>query len=312
MLTSYVSLAVFAMGAAAIPGNMPSADRNPFEGSYPFIPAGSSSVQDDEGMSNPVPAYMVAMEAVEKAQAGTYNNPTPIQQAAPSSIQFHPETAVAEPAFEPAAQALEEKPQPATQPQSDDKQEFDAPMSPPSAPALNDPIPPIPEFAVPSSMSSVIAYVKPSPTFSAVYEYSSSMSIMVSVPTSLSMAPVVVEAAPSSESMPMDTVPVTILPMPVQSIVKSAMAKPSGFTTRPIVKAPTPTNIHEQHLAAMSTSSSIVHGTPSSSATPSPSAHVADEVVNMLDGIPVVGDLLKSSGSDGRGVLGGLGLGGIL
>ena len=305
MLTSYVSLAVFAMGAAAIP-NMPSADGNPFEGTFPFIPTGSSSVENDEGMSNPVPAYMAAMQAVEQAQAGTYNNPTSIQQAAPLSMPFHPATPVAEPALEPAAQALEEKPQPATQPESDGKQEFDAPMSQPSAPALNKPIPPIPEYAVPSSMTSVIAHVKPSPAFSAVYEYSSSMSIMVSVPASSSMAPMVVEAGPSSESMPMEMAPVTILPMPVQSIVQSAMAKPSSFTTRPIVmKAPTPTyvavasrstNIHEKHLAAMSASSSVVHATSSSSAAPSPSAHVADEAADLLGNLPLLGDLIKSLG----------------
>lgn len=317
MLASYVSLAVFAMGATAIP-NMPSANGNPFEGSFPFMPSGSSSVEDDDGMSNPVPAYMAAMQAVEQAQAGTYNNPTPIQQAAPSLMPFQPATPVAEPALEPAAQALEEKPQPATQqemaqpaapkPESDDKQEFDAPMSQPSAPALNNPIPPIPEYAVPSSMSSVIAHVKPSPAFSAVYEYSSSMSIMVSVPVSTSMAPIVVEAAPSSESMPMEMAPVTILPTPAQSIVQTAMAKPSSFTTRPIVKTPTPTyvavashsaNIHAQHLASMYASSSIVHASQSSSATPSPSAHVADEAANMLSTIPVLGPLLSSLGGVG-------------
>lgn len=317
MHTSYVSLAVFAMGAAAVP-DMPKANGNPFEGSFPFMPTGSSSVEDDDGMSNPVPAYMAAMQAVEQAQAGAYNNPTPIQQAAPSSMPFHPETPVAQPAPEPAAQPVEQMSQPVPQPEmaqpvapkpeSDDKQEFDAPMSQSSAPALNNPIPEIPEYAVPSSISSMLAHVKPSPAASAVYEYSSSMSIMVSVPASSSMAPMVVQTAQASESMPMEMAPVTILPMPVQSVVQTPMAKPSSFTTRPIVKAPTPTypavaahstNIHEQHLAAMSASASNVHATPSSSATPSPSAHVADETANMLSNIPILGGLISKLGGLG-------------
>lgn len=312
MHTSYVSLAVFAMGAAAVP-NMPKPGSNPFDGStFPFMPSGTSAVEDDDGMSNPVPAYMAAMEAVEESQGGAYNNPTPIQQAAPSSMPFQPKTPVAQIAPEPVAQPIEEAPQPAPMPEkaqpvqpkpaTDDNQEFDAPMMQPSVPALENPIPAIPDYAVPSSMTSVIAHVKPSPAFSAVYEYSSSMSIMVSVPASSSMAPMIIQATPAPESMPMEMAPVTIIPMPVSSAVQTPMAKPSSFITRPII---TPTsltvpkpeahslNIHEQHLASMSASSSVMHATPSSSATPSPSANVADDPTSMLSKVPILGGLLS-------------------
>jgi hypothetical protein len=337
MHTSYVSLAVFAMGAAAVP-NMPKPNGNPFGGStFPFMPSGSSSVEGDDGMSNPVPAYMAAMEAVESAQAGAYSNPTPPQQAGPSSKPYQPETPIAQVAPEPIAQPAEQAPQPApiaeeaqpiqpnpvepkpvapkpdsddnpefdAKPASDDNQEFDVPMSQPSAPALENPIPAIPEYALPSSMSSVVAHVKPSPAFSEVYEYSSSMSIMVSMPASSSMAPLVIQATPAPESMPMEMAPVTINTMPVQSVVQTSMAKPSSFTTRPIVALTSPTvtkptahsaNIHEQHLSSMSARSSVMHATESSSATPSPSAHVVEDAASMLGKIPVVGGLLSTLG----------------
>lgn len=323
------------MGAAAVP-NMPKAAGNPFEGSFPFMPSGSSSVQDDAGMSNPVPAYMAAMQAVEEARAGAYNNPAPTQQAAPSSMPFQ-ETPVAQPVAEaipqPIAQPIEEVPQPMAQPvaqpvaqpaqpaqpkpvepkpaapkpASDDNQEFDAPMAQPSAPSLNNPIPETPEYAVPSSMSSVVAHVKPSPAFSAVYEYSSSMPIMVSVPASSSMAPLVIVATPAPESTPVEMAPVTINPMPVQSIAQTPIVKPSSFITRPILKAPATTSIavpkpaahsadiHEQHLASMAASSSVMHATPSSSATPTPSAHV-DDATGIFSHAPLVGDLLAGLG----------------
>ncbi|KAJ5370564.1 uncharacterized protein N7496_006656 [Penicillium cataractarum] len=278
MHTSYVSLVVFAMGAAAVP-NLPKAAGNPFEGSFPFMPSGSSSVEDGDSMSNPVPAYMAAMQAVEEAQAGEYNNPAPTQQAVPSSMPFQ-ETPVAQPA--------------APKPESDGNQEFDAPMAQPSAPSLNNPIPEIPDYAVPSSMSSVVAHVKPSPAFSAVYEYSSSMSIMVSVPASSSMAPIVIVATPAPESMPVEMAPITINPMPVQSIVQTPIAKPSSFTTRPILKASA--NIHGQHLASMAASSSVMHATPSSSATPTPSAHVVDDPSGILSKVPLLSGLLSGLG----------------
>lgn len=318
MHTSYVSLAVFAMGAAAVP-NMPKPGGNPFDGStFPFMPSGSSAVEDDDGMSNPVPAYMAAMEAVEQAQGGAYNNPTPIQQAAPSSMPFRPETPIAQVAPEPAAQPVEEalqtapmpekaqpaQPMPVTpKPASDDNQAFDAPMMQPSAPALENPIPAIPDYAVPSSMSSVAAHVKPSPAFSAVYEYSSSMSIMVSVPASSSMAPLILQATPAPESVPMEMAPVTIVPMPVSSAAQTPMAKPSSFTTRPIITptsltVPKPAahsaNIHEMHLASMSASSSVMHATPSSSATPSPSANSVNDATSMLSKVPILGGLISS------------------
>lgn len=318
MHTSYVSLAVFAMGAAAVP-NMPKPDGNPFDGStFPFMPTGSSAVEGDDGMSNPVPAYMAAMEAVEEAQGGAYNNPTPIQQAAPSSIPFQPQTPVAQIAPEPVAQPVEEAPQPASMPEkaqavqpmpvtpkpaNDDKQAFDAPMMQPSAPAQENPIPAIPDYAVPASMSSVVAHAKPSPAFSAVYEYSSSMSIMVSVPASSSMAPMIIQATPAPEPMPMEMAPVTIIPMPVSSVAQTPMAKPSSFTTRPIVTptslaVPKPAahsaNIHEMHLASMSASSSVMHATPSSSATPSPTANTVNDATSMLSKVPIVGGLISS------------------
>lgn len=81
MHTSYLSLAVFALGAAAAP-SFPKPNGDPFAGSFPFFPSGSSSSSDeDSGLSNPVPAYMAAMEAVQSAQSGAYNTPKPTQAA---------------------------------------------------------------------------------------------------------------------------------------------------------------------------------------------------------------------------------------
>lgn len=75
MHTSYLSLAVFALGAAAAP-SFPKPNGDPFAGSFPFFPPGSSSTSDEDGgLSDPVPAYMAAMEAVHSAQAGAYSTP---------------------------------------------------------------------------------------------------------------------------------------------------------------------------------------------------------------------------------------------
>jgi hypothetical protein len=90
--------------------------------------------------------------------------------------------------------------------------------------------------------------------------------------------------------------------MPVSSVVQTPIAKPSSFTTRPIVTStsltvPKPAahsaNIHEMHLASMSASSSVMHATPSSSATPSPSANAVNDASSMLSKLPIVGGLLS-------------------
>ncbi|CEJ58845.1 hypothetical protein PMG11_07491 [Penicillium brasilianum] len=280
MHTSYVSLAVFAMGAAAVP-NMPKTPSNPFEGSFPFMPSGAST-GDDDGMSNPVPAYMAAMQTVEEVQTGSYSNnnnkPAPI------------------------AQPVQAKPA------SDDNQEFNAPMALPSAPSMNDLIPESLEDAAPSSLSSVNAQVKPSPAFSAVYEYSSSMSIMVSVPSaSSSMAPLVILATPAPESMPVEMAPVTVNPVSVQSIVQTPVATLSSFITRPILKAPVTSivvpkieahsaEIHEQHIVSQIASSSVLHAAASSSATATASADAVEDATNVLSKIPLLGGLLGGLG----------------
>ena len=65
MHISYVSLAIFAIGAVAAPSYpRPDADSNVF-GSFPFMPMGSSAVDDDDSMENPVPVAMAAFVAAE-------------------------------------------------------------------------------------------------------------------------------------------------------------------------------------------------------------------------------------------------------
>ncbi|KAJ5160259.1 uncharacterized protein N7482_007263 [Penicillium canariense] len=337
MHPSYVSLAIFAMGAAAAAPSFPKADSDPFEGSFPFMPSGSSSVEGDDGLSDPVPAYMDAMQAVQAAEAGAYS-PAPTHQVV--AKPFHPKKLTAQPVAEPAQQAPQQAEQPvqaqpiapkpaapkpvAPMPDADDDGDLDLPMGQSGVPDLDNPSLEIPEAAISSSASSAVAHVKPIATVPAVHESSSSMSIMVSVATpssahvvplaSSSMTSVVSKAAPSSASTPVEMAPVSIKPMPVHSVMQTTMAKPSSFSTRPILKASTPTtqsissstaavpkskvhavNIHAQHLASESASSSTAEATPSESATPTPSSKAEDpDVASAMSQIPVLGPLFAS------------------
>lgn len=271
MHTSYLSLAVFALGVAAAP-SFPKPGGDPF-GSFPFIDSGSSAVSEDDGLSNPVPAYMAAMEAVESAQAGSYNTPQPTHNVvAKPKQQTH-----AAPAPKPQPPAP--KPQPA-QP---------APMADPveSNPVPADVVPAIPSAPVAPAPKPSSHAPKPNIASSAMAE---------------AMSQVPVEAAPE----PTFDAPVTVTPMtPTQAAMQTPKPSmvPSSFATHPHVfstmASPSPThrpmhsmNIHEGHI-----SSSKFHATPSSSATPSASATPSSDggllgLGDMVGGLPLVGGLL--------------------
>lgn len=144
MHTSYLSLAVFAIGATAAP-SFPKPSGDPFAGSFPFFPSGSSSQSDeDSGLSNPVPAYMAAMEAVQSAQHGAYNTPQPSH--APNVAEELPEATNAPVTITPIQAA---PPTPMTGPSS-------------SRPLIN----PTP---TPVMMSSFVSMASPSPTHRPVH-----------------------------------------------------------------------------------------------------------------------------------------------
>ncbi|CAG8927529.1 unnamed protein product [Penicillium salamii] len=74
MHASYISLALFAIGAIAAPSvPKPSSGFGDMAGGFPFNPSGSSSVQDpdSDGFDNPFPAAMQALEQAESAQVAT-------------------------------------------------------------------------------------------------------------------------------------------------------------------------------------------------------------------------------------------------
>lgn len=276
MHTSYLSLAVFALGVVAAP-SFPKPNGDPFAGAFPFIDSGSSAVSDDDGLSNPVPAYMAAMQAVEAAQAGGYNIPQPTHNVvAKPHKQSHAAPApkpkpqppahkpqLAEPA--PMADPVESNPVPA-----DDIPAIpSAPVAPPPKPSSHAPKPSIASSAMDEAMSQVPAEATPEPTFDA---------------------------------------PVTVTPiMPTHAVMQTPKPSmvPSSFATHPHVfstmASPSPThrpmhsmNIHEGHI-----SSSKLHATPSSSATPSASASASATpkagllgLGDMVGGLPLVGGLL--------------------
>lgn len=94
MHASYLSLALLAIGATAAPSSPSPGGKDAF-GSFPFMPVGSSSVEDeDEGFGNPVPAAMAAMQMAESVQASSYSHkvlaaqstPAPTAPAAPAMV----------------------------------------------------------------------------------------------------------------------------------------------------------------------------------------------------------------------------------
>ncbi|KAJ5243082.1 uncharacterized protein N7469_001409 [Penicillium citrinum] len=112
---SYISLAVMAVGAAAAP-SMPKSDMSsdPFS-SFPFMSDTTAAVEDDDGMDNPIPAYMEAMQIAQSAQSGDFNS-------APASSQSFQQ---------PAQQA--QQPAPTFQaPQADPAPTFQAPQANPA------------------------------------------------------------------------------------------------------------------------------------------------------------------------------------
>lgn len=300
MHTSYLSLAVFALGAAATP-SFPKPHGDPFAGSFPFFPSGSSTESDDDGLSNPVPAYMAAMEAVQSAQAGAYNTPQPTQAAVarPQQSYAAPVAPQPSPPFHPKAHPKpehkpEEKPEPPT-PMEDPVESNPVPSD--SIPE----IPPAPAAPAPESSSH-----KPNPA----------------VPTS-AISEAIADVMPSSdginnvaEDTPKPTQePVTVLPAPAtHAVVQIPKASPSSthavmhatpthammtsFVTKPSpMTTPRPNHsmgIHEAHM------SSAKSHTPSSSATPSPSASVVPStkpgllgLAPVVHSVPIVGPMLS-------------------
>jgi hypothetical protein len=284
MHISYLSLAVFTLGAAAAP-SFPKPDGDPFAGSFPYLPSGSSAVSDeDDGMSNPVPAYMAAMEAVESVKYGSHNAPQPTshvpQYVAPQMQQASPTP----------------KPQPPA-PKAKPETEQTVPLPDPVAndPVPKDPIPAIPAAPVaPAPKSS--HHTKPDYASSAAAE-AVGEATAEAIPTSEA-----VQAAPE----PTSQAPVTVKPVTPSSsmglVPSSSHARPtptsamSSFVSKP---SPMPTHrpthsmtVHEGH-----TSSSKSHESPSSFATPSASATPSSEEdpkdpLSMLSGLPLVGPLL--------------------
>jgi hypothetical protein len=268
MHISYLSLAVFALSAAAAP-SFPKPDGDPFAGGFPYLSSGSSAVSDeDEGMSDPVPAYMAAMEAVESVKYGS-NAPQPtshvpqMQQASPAP-----------------------KPQP---PAPKPKTEEAVPLPDPVAndPVPKDPIPSIPAAPV-APAPKCSHHTKPDYASSAVAE-AVGEATAEAIPTSEA-----VQAAPE----PTSQAPVTVKPVAPSS--SHARPTPTSAMGSFVSKAsPMPTHrpmysmgVHEDHV-----SSSKSHEASSSSATPSASAtHSSEEdptdPLSMLSGLPLVGSLL--------------------
>jgi len=134
---SYISLAVMAVGAAAAP-SMPKSDMSsdPFS-SFPFMSDTTAAVEDDDGMDNPIPAYMEAMQIAQSAQSGNFNS-------APASTQSFQQPAQQAQQPTPTFQAPqqqqqhEQEPAPTFQaPQADPAPTFQAPQADP-APASSE------------------------------------------------------------------------------------------------------------------------------------------------------------------------------
>lgn len=151
-----------AIGAAAAPSYpKPDAKSDPFN-TFPFMSDTSSAVEDDDGMDNPVPAYMEAMQVAESAQAGKYNSAPaasqsyqlPAQKAEKPAPTFHQAQQEAAPTY----QAPQQEAAPTFQaPQADPAPTFQAPQQE-AAPKQEA----APTFQAPQQ--------KPEPTFQVVSE----------------------------------------------------------------------------------------------------------------------------------------------
>lgn len=257
MHTSYLSLAVFALGTTAAP-SFPKPNGDPFAGSFPFFPSGSSTQSDeDSGLSNPVPAYMAAMQAVQSAQMGAYYTPqsTPAAVAKPQHQQIAPAAAPVpqeepEPFHHKAKPTPEHKPDPAV-PTSAIAAAISAAM--PSADGINHVIetPKATEALNSATQTPMPEHIKPT-------------------------------ADPSS-SRPMSHATPT---HDMSSFISMASPIP---TLRPVHSM----GVHEGHM-----SSSKAYASPSSSATPSPSSAPATNpgllgLASIVHSVPILGPMLS-------------------
>lgn len=261
MHTSYLSLAVFALGAAAAP-SFPKPNGDPFAGSFPFFPTGSSSASDeDSGLSNPVPAYMAAMEAVQSAQNGAYNTPQPTQAA------------VAKPQQAPQQESGPFHPKHKNQPAP-------APMADAIPTGSTPPLPSAPEEPAVKSTHKVKPVVPSSVIAEAIADAMSSM-------------------APND---PVTVTPVTPTPtsnilLEATSAVMStfvSMNSPAP-THRPMHSM----GIHEGHVSSSmydATPSSSATPSPSASMGPASSSGPLGAVSGLTGSLPILGPLIASLG----------------
>ncbi|KAJ5489203.1 hypothetical protein N7539_004093 [Penicillium diatomitis] len=268
MHATYLTLAAFAVAVAAVP-DVPVPSGNPFEGgSYPFLSAGSSAVED--GGDDFMPAYEAAMQAMEIVQSASYSKSVSASVAASRQATSSTKAAPTQ-AFDKV-----EKPTGASQAWS-------------------------------TSQGSAVAAATPSAGSSkknaVVYEYASTMSVSASYPGHSNMAPMVVnEVTATSDYFSKDLMaPTTITPVFAQKATSvSGSQLPSGFVTVASMTTPTPVkpsnNLHQGHLASASAAqSSARKADSSSSASLSPSA-VASDATSMLGKIPVLGSLFGNLG----------------
>ncbi|EPS32307.1 hypothetical protein PDE_07267 [Penicillium oxalicum 114-2] len=263
MHATYLSLAALAVAVAAIP-EVPIPSGNPFEGSYPFIAPGSSAVEDGDGFT---PAYEAAMQAIEIVHAASYSKSVSANMAASRPTSSSSKATPIKPIDQQAEStgASQHK-------------------SPSGGSSMATPIP----TAGDEHME--------------VYEYSSSMSAVVSYPSyPSSMASSASEVPATSESWPkdMDSTTTSSPTMTQHGMPTYGSLKPSSFitvaTTSAHASMQASSNIHEGHMASASAASSARGAASSSSASLSPTS-VASDATNMLGKIPVVGSLFSSLG----------------
>lgn len=265
MHTSYLSLAVFALTAAAAP-SFPKPNSDPFAGSFPFSAPGSSSVADgdDDSMGNAVPAYMDAMDAVQSAKAGAYYTSQSTSHAAPQMQHT------------PAPKPEHHAPKVQSEPETEETLPLPDPVA--NDPVPKNPIPTIPPAPVAPPKSS--HQIKPHPTSSAAAEPTPQ------APVTVTPEPASTPVKPSSKSLTPSSSDLRPIPTsPFGSFLSKASPKP---THRPMHSM----GVHEGHL-----SSSKFSGTPSSSATPSASATPSSKagllgLGKMVDSVPIVGPML--------------------
>ncbi|KAJ5677808.1 uncharacterized protein N7477_003441 [Penicillium maclennaniae] len=257
MHTSYLSLAVFALAAVAAP-SMSKPNSDPFANSFPFITSGSSSVTDgdDDGMSNSIPSYMEAMEAVESARGGSYNTPQPTSHAAPQMLQVPSPAAKPEP--QPEAQQAAPKPEPAkipapaaNVPKVQTKPETKETV--PLADAVENPV----KEAIPAILAAPVAALSKSSPHA--------KTDIVSSVIAEAMGQTSPEADPTEDVPELTQAPVTIEPVLPSQV---AMSSPSVHSSKAEPKA----------IAA--TSSSMVVPKPTSSSMATPSAMADPELAS--------------------------------